>query len=467
VSLAMMAFDLHAIAETSATGIVDCLVLGTFVAALAALLLRGTRRHDAGTRFVVGFASLMAIAALPFVEAMWKAHRAGSSAAATSHVALTLPGSWAVYLVGTWAAFAVIASARVVMGLWHLQRIRRSCVPVDVRQLDAHVREMLDRKRRVREVMLCTSDQVQVPTVIGLFRPAVIVPGWALEELSPDELNQILIHELAHLSRWDDWTNLVQQIVKAFFFFQPAVWWIERRISLEREMACDDAVLAETGRPRAYAECLAHLAERSFMRRSIVLAQAVLGRVHQISRRVAQILDGNRGARASQSWKVAVPLVGVFAGASLVAAVNAPQLISFREPEASAVSTVKNAVLPDSGITAFSAPVIPAKLIASSGVNTHQIRRKKIERVRPQPGVEQTPQSIVAQNTPVQNRTDGMIHLASVGSAPVISTETVLVVFEGSAVSSNNQPAYQVRIWRLVLWHPASDVTSRRVSPKI
>jgi beta-lactamase regulating signal transducer with metallopeptidase domain len=71
------------------------------------------------------------------------------------------------------------------------------------------------------------------------------------------------LHELAHLRRYDDWTNLAQKLVKALFFFHPAVWWIEKQVSLEREMACDDAVLAETASPRAYAECLAHLAEKT------------------------------------------------------------------------------------------------------------------------------------------------------------------------------------------------------------
>ncbi len=115
-----------------------------------------------------------------------------------------------------------------------------------------------------------------------------------MQELSPDELNQILLHELAHLRRWDDWTNLAQKIVKALFFFHPAVWWIEKQVSLEREMACDDAVLAETASPRAYAECLAHLAEKTLIQRSLALAQAALGKIRQTSLRVAQILDANR-----------------------------------------------------------------------------------------------------------------------------------------------------------------------------
>ena len=96
------------------------------------------------------------------------------------------------------------------------------------------------------------------------------------------------------LWRRDDWTNLAQKVLKALLFFLPSVWWIERRLSLDREMACDDAVLARSGTPREYAECLAHVAERSFLRRQLALAQAAVGRVRQLTARVAMILEPNR-----------------------------------------------------------------------------------------------------------------------------------------------------------------------------
>ena len=133
--------------------------------------------------------------------------------------------------------------------------------------------------------------------MIGFVNPAVVIPRWLLQELSPSELQQILLHELAHLQRWDDWTNLAQKILKALLFFHPAAWWIEKQLSLEREMACDDAVVAETANPRAYAECLTHLAEKSFVRRSLALAQAALGRIRQTSLRVAA--DSRRGSAPS------------------------------------------------------------------------------------------------------------------------------------------------------------------------
>ena len=145
-----------------------------------------------------------------------------------------------------------------------------------------------------------------------------------------EELKYILLHELAHLGRRDDWTNLAQKVLKALFFFLPSVWWIERRLSLDREMACDDAVLAHSGTPRGYAECLAHVAERSFLRRQIALAQAAVGRVRQLTTRVAMILDPNRPP-ATQLWKPAIPVVILLAGLSALPASFTPSLVNFAD----------------------------------------------------------------------------------------------------------------------------------------
>jgi len=113
-------------------------------------------------------------------------------------------------------------------------------------------------------------------------------------------------------------------------FFLPSVWWIERKLALDREMACDDAVLAHSGSPRGYAECLAKVAERSFLRRQIALAQAVVGRVRQLTTRVATILDPDR-PRAAHLWKPAIPVVMVLAGLSALPASFAPELVSFSD----------------------------------------------------------------------------------------------------------------------------------------
>src|SRR5271166_807759 len=254
-----MMFEPNTIAQMSALRIVDCLLEGSLIAIFACAIVRVPRLHNSSAKFAIWFSALMAIAALPALSgaSWWQGPGMAAQTQTLSRSAITLPGSWALYGFGAWAMLASWLLLGVGRGLWYLHVLRNSCVPVELAKLDDRLQQTLASKGSARPVALCTSGRVQVPTAIGLIRPAVILPSWAMQELSSDELNQILLHELAHLRRYDDWTNLAQKLVKALFFFHPAVWWIEKQVALEREMACDDAVLAETS-PRAYAECLAH-----------------------------------------------------------------------------------------------------------------------------------------------------------------------------------------------------------------
>src|SRR5262249_36767736 len=123
----------------------------------------------------------------------------------------------------------------------------------------------------------------------------------------------------------------------------PSIWWIEQKLALDREMACDDAVLAHSGMPHAYAECLAHVAERSFLRRQLALAQAAVARLRQLTVRVTKILDPSR-PQPSHMWKPAVPAVVVIAGLCVFSASQAPTLIGFSNETPATIATAVPAI---------------------------------------------------------------------------------------------------------------------------
>jgi len=482
------ALNLNAIAQTSAVQIVDCLVEGTLIALFAGLMLGVARRQNSGTRFAIWFSALIAIATLPQLGSAWWPHAGSISAATATRTTITLPGSWARYLFGAWAAIAIWFLAGVGRGLWHLHVLRKSCVPVTPDGLHPQLQQTLQRCQSTRRVALCTSDRVQVPTAIGLVKPAVVMPRWVMQELSPGELNQILLHELAHLRRWDDWTNLAQKIVKALFFFHPAVWWIEKKVSLEREMACDDAVLAETASPRAYAECLAHLAEKTLIQRSVAMAQAALGRIRQTSLRVAQILDANRPAGMSRAWKPAVSVVAGFAIVCVFGISRAPQLIAFSDSE---ISRVASSAMADSSIRAGSGristsmPIVnvsakvvsqPQHHISGAPFLARPVRQKwgiaqakldvPVTRRKPQ-----VPEHVAAmQPTPAAQSAASMVHETNVGlttanAVPVAFTETFFVVVEGRE-NGTDQPVFQILLWHVMILHPVVDPDSNKIPPK-
>src|SRR5687768_1568715 len=97
-----------------------------------------------------------------------------------------------------------------------------------------------------RRVRLRSSGQIATPRVLvaGFNNPVILIPQSLVAQLSLSELNQVYLHELAHLRRWDDWTNLAQQLLTAVLFFHPAVLWICRQLDLEREIAFDDWVIS-------------------------------------------------------------------------------------------------------------------------------------------------------------------------------------------------------------------------------
>jgi len=320
---------LSAFAQSSAERLVNSAVEGVVLALLAWILLYLAPRQNAGTRFSIWMATLLSIATLPLAETLARVDRPLPSAMAQA--ALTVPAGWGTALFVAWALVAWFLLARLGFGVVQLFRLRNSGKEVDLPSLPELARQTFTEFQQHRRVSLCVSDRVSVPTAVGLFRPAVVLPRWALAELSGADLNSVLVHELAHLRRRDDWTNLLQKLVRAVFFFHPAVWWIENRLSLEREMACDEHVLTNIDDPYSYAACLVSLAEKGFLHRAALLAQGAVHRVQECSARVRQILAGRHPhtARASRIALVSAASASVLLLATLA---QAPSLIAFGSP---------------------------------------------------------------------------------------------------------------------------------------
>ena len=325
-----MMVDFNGMATAVSQRLLFSAVSGTLLAAAVWLLLQLFPKRDSRTTFIVWFSTLLATAFLPVVSFYLERK---SAAPSDAPAVFTVSSSVAGYLFFGWAVIALAGLARVILATFQLRRLRSHAALVEMESLPADIRSLIEDAQSSRVVSVLVSDRLEVPTAIGFRKPAVILPAWMLESTPAEELKYILLHELAHLNRRDDWTNLAQKILKALFFFLPSVWWIERRLSLDREMACDDAVLVHSGTPHGYAECLAHVAERSFLRKQIALAQAAVGRVRQLTARVTRILDPERPP-ATQLWKPAVPVVVVVALLCAVPASFTPELIGFADPAA-------------------------------------------------------------------------------------------------------------------------------------
>ena len=322
--------DFHTLARAAASGIANSLFIGIAMAAVGWLTCRAVGGKSSRTRFLVWVITFIAILFTTSSSVLLR--YSGASASSGAAGGLTLPDWFAASLVIAWMAGAMLGTLHIGHGLYRLRRLRASCTPVAMDQLDPTLRARLSEIQAQRTVRLCTSDAVRVPAAIGYFRPIVVFPSWALREIPVSELDAILIHELAHLRRYDDFTNLAQKLMKAILFFHPAVWFIESRLTLEREMACDDAVLEANVAPRAYAESLVSLAEKSFLRRGLQLAQAAVSHVEQLRLRLVEILRKDRVGKRSPGLRMpALAVLGVGFMVGGYGAANAPRLVSFAD----------------------------------------------------------------------------------------------------------------------------------------
>jgi hypothetical protein len=180
-----------------------------------------------------------------------------------------------------------------------------------------------------RSAELCASAEVERPSVFGFFHPRILIPPVLLDRLTRAELQQVVIHEMEHLRRADDWTNLLQKIALVLFPLNPALLWVERRLCAERELACDDSVLRSSCGRKAYAICLTHLAEYSMLRRSLSLVLGAWERQSELVRRVHRIL--RRPSESMSRTQTTVLTGSLIAGVAVCAIflAHSPRLVSF------------------------------------------------------------------------------------------------------------------------------------------
>ena len=150
--------------------------------------------------------------------------------------------------------------------------------------IDAAARVIAERLRIRRAVAILESRAVVVPTLVGWVKPVVLLPAAALAGLSPEQLQAILAHELAHVRRHDYLVNLLQSMVETLLFYHPATWWVSAQVRAEREHCCDDLAVEVCGDRLVYVSALAELTTLAGHRGFALAATdgSLLGRVRRI-----------------------------------------------------------------------------------------------------------------------------------------------------------------------------------------
>ena len=166
-----------------------------------------------------------------------------------------------LWVVEAWFGGVFLFGTRTAWGLLALQRLRRKTIVPLCEHLQEKCNALQRRLGLTRVIRYCEYRLLDTPVVIGWFRPMVLLPLTALTGLSETQLEAVIAHEVAHIKRLDCFVNLFQVAAEALLFYHPAVWWVNRRIRLERENCCDDVALSICGNPVEYARALTLMEE--------------------------------------------------------------------------------------------------------------------------------------------------------------------------------------------------------------
>jgi len=379
---------LVAFAQTAALLAVAALWQGVAIALVLWVCLGLTSRFkihmDAAQRFGLWAAAFAVVVGLGFLP--WLARGAAGAiranalpSASAAAPWLRIDDRWAFAIAALWLVASLVGATSLAVHSMHLGRLWNSASPVAA---DAKLRALLTTASPTRrQIELCTTRQLDRPSVIGFFAPRILIPDWLFAGLTPGELEQVVLHEAEHLRRRDDWTNLFQKLALVLFPLNPALAWIESRLCREREMACDEGVVRQTQAPRAYAECLTSLAERRLelrfeRRRAHALSLGAFERRPELVRRVYSILACKQALHPI----AARALVGVAGCGLLVASVElarCPQMVAF-VPAAQTVTLKTQALRSDSGFRAVETrAVLP--VAALTPASPHRAATKSVE----------------------------------------------------------------------------------------
>jgi len=203
--------------------------------------------------------------------------------------------------VALWMIGVVLFGTRLLVGYVGTLWLRRDRLPLPA-ELAQRVAWLGRKLGVITRGRVFLSRHVDEAIAVGCLKPLVLVPlAWA-SELPPSVLEAVIAHELAHIRRWDLWATVLQRITESLLFYHPAVWWVSRRMSIERELCCDDLAVAATQRRTEYAMALELLARR-MSPPPLALATSFFGGGNMnLLERVRNVLTGGSPRDAAAWW---------------------------------------------------------------------------------------------------------------------------------------------------------------------
>ena len=241
-----------------------------------------------------------------------------------------------VVLAGVYAAGVLVMLIHFGLGRWSLRRLAREGVEVRDDDWTRLLGECVATMRVQRMVRVLRSRDRSMPMAFGTHRPTIVIPAMA-DMWAEDRRRAVVLHELAHVARYDCLTQTLAFAACTMYWFHPGAWWAARRLRIERELACDDRVITAGSRAREYADHLLEIAYAFGSDRAPALAVS-MARPRQLEGRMLAALDTARNRRVP-AWRVRVAGAAI-AGALLLPVASATSTVVTADPEAEPVDSV-------------------------------------------------------------------------------------------------------------------------------
>lgn len=190
-----------------------------------------------------------------------------------------------------WAIIVFLLALKLCIELVSVNRMHLSGSYLPTDKLQARFEQLIIDMGVQQKPQLLISLKTNVPMAIGWLKPIVLVPASMVSGLSPQQLDMLLLHELAHIRRHDYLVNFVQTLVEITLFFHPAVRWISKQMRNEREYCSDDLAVAHAGSPVAYAKTLAKTATLCKQHRHSIPSMAMAASGGDLKQRVMRLVD--------------------------------------------------------------------------------------------------------------------------------------------------------------------------------
>ncbi len=309
---------------------------GALIGSVCAILLALTRNARPQLRYLIACVAMLLCLLWPLfgVLQQWQEPQALSLEAAillASKASIMLDVIWIkqtwlasqldTYLplfVSLWSMGVLLMLMRLALGLLWVYRLGQHGhdIAVFTQQWQAHTNQLAHQFAIRRHVQLRFQKDLLSPLTYGCLKPVVIMPTSLLTGMSPELIEALLAHEMAHIKRWDYVVNFVQNIVLSLLFYHPAVWWISKRIDTERELIADDMAASMLGQTRPLARALQVLDKLQLSGMSAaVMPAALAANGGDLLTRIKRLV---RPDAQAWHWKMAAPVLGVVAALLLV-----------------------------------------------------------------------------------------------------------------------------------------------------